>query len=152
MGHHWKRPFDKRFVARQNPWPSYCKNSDGRAAPSPEDKQVAGKWIGVQFLPAQLGNCVDPLPSIYRLNRNQNPYLRRDLNHPSPSRQARSKLTQSRGADAFHWMRILLPLGASNSITHSSSGVVCGAISSTNAGLFALRRLGTPPSRFFSPI
>ena len=51
------------------------------------------------------------------------------------ARQARSRLTQSRGAAAFHWMRILLPLGASNSITHSSSGVACGAISSTNAGL-----------------
>jgi hypothetical protein len=38
---------------------------------------------------------------------------------------------------------------ASNSITHSS----CGAISSTNAGLVALRRrTGIPPSRFFRPI
>jgi hypothetical protein len=69
-------------------------------------------------------------PSIYRLNRNQNPYLRRDLNHPSASRQARSKLTQSPGVDLFHGTRILFPLGASNSITYCS----CGAIRSTNAG------------------
>ena len=25
VGHHLKRPLDKRFVASQNPWPSYCK-------------------------------------------------------------------------------------------------------------------------------
>jgi hypothetical protein len=100
-----------------------------------------------------LSNGVDPLSSINRLDRNQNPYLRRDLNHPSVSRHARSRLTQSRGADAFHWTRILPPLADSNSITQSSNGVVRGALSSTNAGLVALRRrTGIPPSRFFRPI
>jgi hypothetical protein len=46
--------------------------------------------------------------------------------------------TQSRGADAFHWIRILLPLADSNSITHSSRAFARGAVSSTNAGLVAL--------------
>src|SRR5450432_2185407 len=100
-----------------------------------------------------MGDGVNPFSAINGFHRNQNPYLRRDLNHLSASRQARSTLTQSRGADAFHWTRILPPLGDSKSITHSSSGVACGAISSTNVGLVALRRrMGTPPSRFFSPI
>jgi hypothetical protein len=55
---------------------------------------------------------------INSLHRHQNSYLCCDLNHPSISRQARSKLTQSGGAVAFHWMRILRPLG------HSKSGVL----------------------------
>ncbi len=35
-------------------------------------------------------------------------------------------------------------------MTHSSSRVARGAISSTKAGMVALRQLGTPLSRFFS--
>jgi len=88
------------------------------------------------------------LPSIAS-TRNPNPYLSRDLNHPSVSRQARGRLTQSRVADAFHRIPILPPLADSNSITHSSIDVVCGAVSSTNVCLAALRRrTGIPPTRF----
>src|SRR6266849_3838027 len=36
-------------------------------------------------------------------------HLGGDLNHPSTSRQARSRLAQSGGTGAFHWMRILAP-------------------------------------------
>jgi hypothetical protein len=81
-----------------------------------------------------LGDGLYTLSSINRLDRNQNPYLRRDLDHPSLSRQARSRRIQSGGADGFHGMRILRPLGHSKSIAHSSSGVACGAVRSTNAG------------------
>src|SRR5436309_1759398 len=141
------------FCGQPKPLAIVLQNSDGRATPRPEDKQVARKWIGVQFLPAELGDGVDTLSSINSLHRNQNTDLRRDLNHPSISRQARNRLTQSGGADAFHWMRILRPLGHSKSMAHSSSGAACGAVSSTNAGLVALRRTaGISPSRFFSPI
>jgi AraC-like DNA-binding protein len=60
---------------------------------------------------------------------------------------------QSGGTDAFHWIRSLPPRKDSNSMTHSSGGVAGGVISSTNAGLLALRRtMGTPPIRFFSPM
>jgi hypothetical protein len=78
--------------------------------------------------------CVNTLSSINSLHRNQNTYVRRDLNHPSISRQARRRLTQSRGADPFHWIRILPPLADSNSIMQPFSGGVRGALSSTNAG------------------
>jgi hypothetical protein len=123
-------------LASDKEWQVVLQNPDRRATPRPEDKKVAGERIGIQLLLA------------YRLDCDQNPYLRRDLNHPSVSRQARNKLAQSRAVDAFHWTGILFPLGASNSITHSS----CGAISSTNAGLVALRRrMATPPIRFFKP-
>src|SRR6516165_2839510 len=128
-------------------------DSDGRATPRPEDKQVTGKWIRVQFFPAQLGDCVDPFSSINGFHCNQNAYLCRDLDHSFISRQARSKLTQSGAADVFHWMRILRPLGHSNSMAYSANGAPCGAVSSTNVGLLALRRrAGTPPSRLFSPM
>src|SRR5580692_6689532 len=37
-----------------------------------EDKQAAGKRIGAKFLPADLRQRIDPLPSVHRLHRNQN--------------------------------------------------------------------------------
>jgi hypothetical protein len=100
-----------------------------------------------------LGDCVDTLSSIDSAHSNQNSYLWRDPNHPSISRPARSKLTQSGGADAFHWMRILRPLGHSQSMAYSANGNACGAVSSTKLGLLALRlRAGTPPTRLFNPM
>jgi len=87
----------------------------------------------------------------HQVNGYQHVHLRRDLNHPPASRQARNRLAQPGGVAAFHWMRILLPPADSNSMTDSSSATGCGVISSTNTRLFPfVRRVGTPPSRFFS--
>src|ERR1700683_3930038 len=122
-------------------------------SPAAEHEQVTRKWIDVQLLPAQLGQRVDTLAEVDRLHRHQNPHLRRDLNHPSVSRQARSRPAQSGGADAFHWMRIFAPREDSNSMTHSSTAAGGGVISSTNAAPGVFRRwLEGSPSRFFSPI
>ena len=91
------------------------------------------------------------ISSIDCVDGHQHAHLRRDLNHPSVSRHARSKVVQSGRAAAFHWMRILLPPRDSNSITHSSSCARAGATNSTNAGLVAFRRrVGDPPRRFYS--
>jgi hypothetical protein len=96
---------------------------------------------------------INPLAPVDRFYRNQYAHLRSDLNHPSTSHQARSRLAQSGGTVAFHWMRILAPREDSNSITHSSSFPGVGATSSTNAGLADFRRLpGDPPSLLFSPM
>jgi hypothetical protein len=85
-------------------------------------------------------------------HRHQNPHLRRDLNHPSASLQARSRLGQSGGPVAFHWMRIFVPREDSNSTIHASTVFGCGAISSTNAALGFLRQwLEGSSSLFFSP-
>ena len=47
----------------------------------------------------------------------------------------------------------LRPLGHSKSMAYSVNGTACGAVSSTNVGLLALRRrAGTPLSRLFSPM
>src|SRR5271157_1425847 len=119
---------------------------------APKHEHTAGKRILRQFLLAEPRERVYAFSSIDRLNGHQHPHLRRDLNHLSAFRQARSRLAQSGGAAAFHWMRTLPPRKDSNSMTHSLGVAACGAISSTNAGLLAFRRSrGTPPSRFFSP-
>src|SRR6202050_1914305 len=122
-------------------------------SPAAEHEQVTRKWIGVQLLPAQLRQRIDAFAAVDRLHRHQNPHLRRDLNPPAVSRQARSRLAQSGGVDALHWMRIFAPREDSNSMTHSSSVAGCGVISSTNAALGFFRRwLEGSPSRFFSPL
>src|ERR1039457_1883476 len=130
-----------------------AEQSDRRPAAAPKHEHTSGKRILRQFLLAESRQRVDALSSIDRLDGHEHAHLRRDLNHLSASRQARSRLIQSGGAAAFHWMRTLPPLKDSNSMTHSPCVEACGAISSTNAGLLAFRRRReTPPRRFFSPI
>src|ERR1039457_268304 len=127
--------------------------SERRPAAAPKHEHTSGKRILRQFLLAEPRQRVYALSSIDRLDGHEHTHLRRELNHLSASRQARSRLVQSGGAAAFHWMRTLPPLKDSNSMTHSRSVAPCGAISSTNAGLVAFRRRReAPPSRFFSPI
>src|SRR5450755_31597 len=116
-------------------------------------EHASGKWIFGEFPLAKPRQGVNALATIDGLDGHQHAHLCGDLDHPSASRQARSKPAQSSGAAAFQWMRILPQPADSNSMTQSSSVAACGAISSTNACLAAFRRtLGTPPSRFFSPI
>src|SRR5580692_11026018 len=124
--------YPRRFGARRPPLePSFgqslrrqpeplaivLQDSDGRSTTGAENEQVAGKRIGVQFLPAQLGDCINALASVNSLNRNQNPYLRRDLDHTG-SHKLRLNPARSSAVGPFHWMRIL-PRGPSNSIRHS---------------------------------
>src|SRR5271169_63150 len=127
--------------------------TDRRPAAAPEHEYAPGKRIFLKLVLAKPGERIDSLSSVHRFDRHQYAHLRRDLNHLSASRQARSRLVQSGGAVVFHWMRILLPPEDSTSITHSSRVAGCGAISSTNAGWLVFRgRLGAAVSRFFSPI
>jgi len=124
---------------------------DRGPAAAAKHEHTPGKRILGEFLLAESRQRIDALSSIDCLDGHQHAHLRRDLNHPSVSRHACSKVVQSGGAAAFHWMRILLPPGDSNSIAHSSSGARDGATNSTNAGLVAFRRkVGDPPRRFFS--
>src|SRR5664279_575126 len=60
---------------------------------------------------------VDYFTAVYDLDRNQNPYLRGDLDHAA-SHSARLSPARSGAVAPFHWMRIL-PRGPSNSIRHS---------------------------------
>jgi len=72
-------------------------------------EHASGKWIFGEFLLAKPRQGVNPLASVYGFNGHQHAHLRRDLDHPSASRQARSKPAQSGGAAALQWMRILPP-------------------------------------------
>ena len=79
-------------------------------------------------------------------------HLRRDLDHPCVSCQARSEPVQSGGTAAFHRIRILPP-GDSNSMTHSGYAAAPSPINSTNAGLCCFPVwLGIPPSRCFNRV
>ena len=82
--------------------------------------KAAVEWVGSQLLAAKLGQAVDAFPGINGFDCNQDTELRGDLNHPCVSRQARSRLAKSGGTAAFHWIRILLPVADSNSMTHSA--------------------------------
>src|ERR1039457_6110226 len=122
-------------------------------ASASEHERTPGKRVFGEFLLAQPRERIDALASIDGFDRHQHPHLGGDLDHLSALRQARSRFVQSGGAVVFHWIRILLPLEDSNSITHSSSGARSGVTSSTNTGLVAFRRRrGTSSSRFFSPM
>ena len=50
---------------------------------------MTGKWIGVQFLAAELGDGVHALASVYGVDRHQNAELRGDLNQRATSHGAR---------------------------------------------------------------
>jgi hypothetical protein len=133
--------------------PVIHQNFDGSPATVSEDEQSAGERIGLKLLLAYPGQAIDPISEIDRLDRHQNAYLRSDLNHLSVSRQARRRFAQSGEAVVLHWMRILLPPEDSSSTTNASGSAAAGTINSTNAGFVAFcRKLGTPPSRFFSPV
>jgi hypothetical protein len=144
-------PFRESFLCQPVALAVIAEQPDRSPAAAAKHEHTPGKWILREFLLAEACQRVDALPSVDRSDGHQHAHLRRDLNHPSVSRQARSRVVQSGGTVAFHWIRILLPLEDSNSITHSSSCARDGATSSTNAGLVAFRRkVGGPPSRFFS--
>ena len=139
VGHHRKRPFDNRFCRQPKPLAVVTEDPDGRSAPAAEDKQAAGKRIGVEFLPAQLRDSVDALPAIDGFNRNQDADLRRDLDHEAASHNARLKPAKSAAVAPFQWIRSL-PFRPSSSIVHSDAPTACGTIISTNAG--GIRSIG----------
>jgi hypothetical protein len=64
------------------------------------------------------------------------------MNHPSVFRQARSRLAQSGGADAFHRMRILAPL----------EGLELDDAILQRRRVASRRTLWTPPSRLLQPL
>jgi hypothetical protein len=86
-------PFETAF--RQSlgcdpkPLPVIGEDSDSLAAAAAEDKQTAGKRIGCEFLPAELRQRINTLPSVDGLNRDQDAQLRRDLDQDADSSNSR---------------------------------------------------------------
>src|ERR1039457_5165579 len=112
-----------------------AEQSDRRPAAAPKHEHTSGKRILRQFLLAEPRQRVYALSSIDRLDGHEHTHLRRELNHLSASRQARSRLVQSGGAAAFHWMRTLPPLKDSNPMSHLPTAPPSGATRPRNAGL-----------------
>ncbi len=126
--------------------------ADRGPAAASKHEHTSGEGIFGEFLLAQPRQRINALAAVHRLNRHQHAHLRRDLDHPWVSRQARSKPVQSGGTAAFHWIRILPPPGDSNSMTHSGNTAAPAPISSTNAGLFCfLGWLGVPAQPLLQP-
>ncbi len=86
-------PFETAFgkALRGNPKPLAIIGEDSNrlAAAAAEDEQAAGKRIGFEFLAAELGERIDPLPSVNGFDRNQNAQLRCDLDQDADSNNSR---------------------------------------------------------------
>src|SRR6266700_1798902 len=108
------------------------------------------KGVFCQLLLAELRQGIDTLTSIHRLDRHQHAHLRRDLDHRSALRQARSNAAQSGGVGVLQWIRSLAPRADSNSITYSSILSPATPISSTNLGCVFFRRRTEPSADPFT--
>src|SRR5579872_625733 len=107
----------------------------GGAPATAEDEQTAGEGICIQFLAAQLCDGVDPLTTVYRLDRNQDAKLRCDLDQDADSHSSRLSVARYEAEAPFNPIRSL-PRLPSSSMLHSGSDCPHGATSSTNAAGF----------------
>ena len=145
-----KTAFGEPLLCQPAALPVISEEPDRRPAAAPEYKYTTGERIFRQFVLAQSHQRIDPFAPIHRLDGNQHTHLRRDLDHRSPSRQARNRFVQFGGVLDLHRTRILPPCADSNSMTHSSISAGCGLTSSTNAGPEDSCRCPAPLSRCFS--
>jgi hypothetical protein len=88
-------PFGQSLGRQPKPLAIELEDPDGGSTAAAEDKQVAGKRIGVELLPAQLSDSINTLPAIDGFNRNQNADLWCDLDHAAASHKLRVKLAKS---------------------------------------------------------
>jgi hypothetical protein len=106
----------------------------GGSTAASENDDTTGKRIFCELFPAQLRERVYTFSSVHRLDRDQHPHVRCDLNHRSALRQARSNVAQSGGVLLLQWIRSLRPRADSNSMRYSSTFWRVVPISSTNLG------------------
>src|SRR5206468_1623482 len=106
-----------------------------------KDQQPASKRVRLQSLLAHARQAVNPLAEIHRLNGYQDAGPHANLDHASPSHNARLMATSSAVAIPLNSIRIR-PRGPSNSTRHSGELPGHGAISSTNAGGATRREAG----------
>jgi len=89
-----KSAFRQALGGKPEPLTVVGEDADRFAAAAAEDKQAAGKRIGIEFLAAELGEGVDALPCVDGFDRNQDAQLRCDLNQDADS--SSSRLTAAR--------------------------------------------------------
>ena len=119
VGHHTNRPFDNRFCAIQNPWPSNAKTLIAVARRLRKMNRHPENGSAPSF---SRHNCASPSMPFLRstgLDGYQDAHLRRYLNH-ADSHHTRLNPARSAAVAPFHWMRSL-PRGPSTSIRHSET-------------------------------
>ena len=107
----YESPFRQSFLCKPVSLAVVAEKPDCRPAAASKYEHTAGERIFGELFLAEPYEGVNTFSSIDRLNRYQHAHLRGDLDHPCISCQARSRLVQSGGTDAFHWMRTLPPAG-----------------------------------------
>eukprot|EP01034_Spumella_vulgaris_P032837 gene32838-40535_t len=94
-------------------------NFDRPAPPVGENKQGTAEGIGRQLPPAQAGHGIDAGAKIDRFDRDQNPHVRRDLDHCA-RQKASARLASPLCGDAATDTG-----GANNSINCAATGLAC---------------------------
>src|SRR6516165_8092419 len=126
-----KSPTRQAFLGQPETLRIIRETFDRRPAPIPEHEQRARERVGVEHLPADPREPVDPLAKILRLHRDQDPHLRRELNHASTPAIARASRASS-GTPTYGSRTRTVLRGPSTSITQPSAGRTTGR-NSTNS-------------------
>lgn len=79
-----KRPLRQTLLAKPEPITIIHEHLDRCRSMVPKDKDAARKRVRSEYMPADLRQSVNPFAEIHRLDGQQNPHLRRDLDHLRP--------------------------------------------------------------------
>src|ERR1017187_3081568 len=79
-----------------------AEETNRRSTATSKNKNAAGKRIFRELFLAYPSQGINALTPVNRLDRHQHAHLRRDMDHRSDSRQARSSIAQSGVEEPFH--------------------------------------------------
>ena len=79
-----KRPLGQTLLAKPEPLAVIHQRLDRCRSMIPKHKDAARKGVRSQYMPTDLRQSVNPFAEIHRLDGQQNPHLRRDLDHLRP--------------------------------------------------------------------
>src|ERR1035438_9131674 len=97
-----KPPFGKTLLRKPVSLAVIAEQSNRRSSSAQKNENTAGDWVLRELLLANPYETVNALASVDRFDRHQHAHLRRDMDHRSASRHARSRLAQSGAAKPFH--------------------------------------------------
>ena len=116
-----KCPLGQSLMTKPEPLAIIGQYPDGSLSPVPENKDSARKVVHVQGLPANTGQAVNAFPEVDCLDGQQNPHLRRELDHDqnpwssspkdgrAPVADKCSRLPSARIQSICHWPEQGLP-------------------------------------------
>ena len=80
---------------------------DGRTPAATKDEHTTGKRVGIQLLPAKLGEAIYALPCVNGFDCNEDAELRSDLYQETASHKARLSVAKSAAGVPLQWIRSL---------------------------------------------